>query len=44
MFENDFLIAQLKRLNLNIHHEYYKIVSLKDGKDLADKLQRNKAK
>jgi hypothetical protein len=35
MFENDFLIAQLKRLNLNIHHEYYKIVSLKDGKDLA---------
>lgn len=35
MFENEFLTDQIKRLNLSIKHEYYKIVSLKDGKDLA---------
>tara|TARA_B100000787_G_scaffold170258_1_gene165341 strand:- start:33681 stop:35228 length:1548 start_codon:yes stop_codon:yes gene_type:complete len=35
MFENEFLNAQIKRLNLSIKHEYYKIVSLKDGKELA---------
>ena len=36
MFENEFLTAQLKRLNISIKHEYYKIVSLKDGKELAN--------
>ena len=35
MFENEFLTAQIKRLNLSIKHEYYKIVSLRDGKELA---------
>jgi len=36
MFENEFLTAQLKRLNISIKHEYYKIVSLRDGKELAN--------
>ncbi len=36
LFEAEFLAAQIKRLSLNIKHEYYKITSLKSGKDLAD--------
>ena len=36
LFENDFLSAQIKRLGLDIKHEYYKITSLKSGKELAD--------
>ena len=36
LFENEFLTSQISRLRLNIQHEYYKIVSLKDGKDLAN--------
>ncbi|AZJ37044.1 bifunctional response regulator/alkaline phosphatase family protein [Tenacibaculum singaporense] len=36
LFEANFLDEQIKRLGLNITHEYYKIVSLKSGKDLAD--------
>ena len=36
MFENEFLIAQIKRLGLDIKHEYYKITNLKSGKELAD--------
>ena len=35
MNENDFLVAQLKRLGLDIKHEYYKITNEKDGKTLA---------
>lgn len=35
LFESEFLTEQIKRLRLNINHEYYKIVSLKDGKELA---------
>jgi len=35
MFENEFLRHQINRLNLSINHEYYKITSLKDGKELA---------
>ena len=35
MFENEFLSEQIKKLNLSIKHEYYKITSLKDGKELA---------
>jgi len=35
MFENEFLKHQVNRLNLSINHEYYKITSLKDGKELA---------
>ncbi|WP_369049046.1 response regulator [Tenacibaculum sp. UWU-22] len=36
LYENDFLTAQIKRLNLPIKHQYYKITSLKAGKDLAE--------
>lgn len=36
LFEATFLDEQIKRLGLSITHEYYKIVSLKSGKDLAD--------
>lgn len=36
LFENEFLTEQIRRMNLRIQHEYYKIVSLKDGKDLAN--------
>lgn len=36
MFENEFLSEQIRRMNLKINHEYYKIISLKDGKDLAN--------
>jgi len=35
LFENDFLTAQLKRLNLDIKHEYYKITNMPKGRDLA---------
>ena len=42
LFEADFLDAQIKRLSLNIKHEYYKIVSLKSGKDLADNYNSTK--
>ncbi|SNR15712.1 T9SS response regulator signal transducer PorX [Tenacibaculum jejuense] len=36
LFENEFLTEQIKRLNLNIKHEYYKITSLKNGKELEE--------
>ncbi len=36
LYENEFLTAQIKRLNLDITHQYYKITSLKKGKELAD--------
>lgn len=36
MHEADFLTEQIKRLGLNIKHEYFKITNLKDGKKLAD--------
>ena len=36
LFENEFLTDQIKRLGLEIKHEYYKITSLKNGKELAD--------
>lgn len=35
LFENEFLIEQLKRLHININHEYYKITNLNKGRDLA---------
>ncbi|MET2984978.1 T9SS response regulator signal transducer PorX [Aureibaculum conchae] len=35
LYENDFLEAQLKLLNLDIKHEYFKITSLPKGRDLA---------
>jgi len=42
LFEGEFLEAQIKRLNLEINHEYYKIVSLKDGKELASNYNKTK--
>lgn len=36
LFENEFLTHQIQRLGLQINHEYYKISSLKNGKELAD--------
>jgi len=36
MHENEFLEAQIKRLRLDIKHEYYKITSEKSGRTLAD--------
>ena len=35
MFENEFLTMQIKRLNLNIKHEYFKITNLPKGRELA---------
>jgi CheY-like chemotaxis protein len=35
LYENQFLQAQLKRLRLDIKHEYYKITTLAKGRDLA---------
>ncbi|MEN8187325.1 MAG: bifunctional response regulator/alkaline phosphatase family protein [Bacteroidota bacterium] len=42
LFENEFLTEQIKRLNLNISHEYYKITSLSGGKDLANNFAKTK--
>ena len=42
LFENEFLTAQIQRLNLNIKHEYYKITSLKNGKDLEENYNSTK--
>ncbi len=42
LFENEFLKEQLKRLNLNISHEYYKITSFAKGKDLASNFAKTK--
>jgi hypothetical protein len=42
LFENEFFTEQLKRLNLNLTHEYYKITSLSQGKDLASNLAKIK--
>jgi CheY-like chemotaxis protein len=42
MYENEFLTEQIKRLRLNITHEYYKITNLTDGKDLANNFAKIK--
>lgn len=42
MFENEFLTDQINRLNLSIKHEYYKIVSLKEGKELSNNFNTTK--
>ncbi len=42
LFEADFLADQIKRLNLDIKHEYYKITSLKNGKELAENYKGTK--
>jgi len=35
LYENEFLSAQIKRLNLNLKYEYFKITSMPKGRDLA---------
>jgi len=35
LYENEFLTAQIERLNLNIKHEYFKITNMPKGRDLA---------
>lgn len=42
LHEDDFLKAQLKRLGLDIKHEYHKITSLKGGRKLADNFKSQK--
>ncbi len=42
LYENEFLTEQLKRLNLNIKHEYYKITNLFKGKELAANFSKTK--
>ncbi len=42
LYENEFLTAQIKRLKLNIKHEYYKISSMAQGKDLAANFGKTK--
>lgn len=42
LYEADFLESQIKRLRLNIKHEYYKIVSLKNGKELSENYNATK--
>ncbi|MCF6296532.1 MAG: PglZ domain-containing protein [Flavobacteriaceae bacterium] len=42
LFENEFLIEQLKQLNLDISHEYYKITNLAKGRDLASNFSKIK--
>ncbi len=42
MFEDEFLVEQLKRMNLKIDHEYFKITTLSQGKDLASNLAKIK--
>lgn len=42
LYENEFLSEQIKRLGLNIQHEYYKISTLKKGKELAENYNATK--
>lgn len=42
LFESEFLTAQIKRLGIQLTQEYYKITSLKNGKDLADNYNATK--
>lgn len=42
LFEDEFLTSQIKRLGLNIQHKYFKISSLKKGKELADNYNKTK--
>lgn len=42
MHENEFFTEQLKRLKLDLKHEYFKITSLNKGRDLASNLGKIK--
>ncbi len=42
LYEKEFLAAQIKRLGMNLKHEYYKITNLKAGKQLSDSYKSTK--
>lgn len=42
LYESEFLATQLKRLKLDIVYEYYKITTLRAGKELADNFNKTK--
>ena len=42
LFEKDFLKEQIKRLGLDIKHEYYKITNLRSGKQLVHSYKSTK--
>ena len=42
LYEKEFLAAQIKRLGMNLKHEYYKITNLRAGKQLADSYKSTK--
>ncbi len=42
MFENEFLTEQIKRLRLDLKHEYYKITAVSQGRELAGNFAKTK--
>jgi len=40
LFEHDFLSAQIKRLGLDLKHDYYKITNVNSGKDLVNNFEK----
>ena len=42
LYEGEFLSENLKRLGMDLNHEYYKITTLNQGKDLASNLAKIK--
>jgi len=42
MYENEFFTEQLKRMNLNLVHEYYKITAVHQGRELAANFAKTK--
>jgi DNA-binding response OmpR family regulator len=42
MFENEFLTEQMKRLRLDLKHEYYKITAVSQGRELAANFAKTK--
>ncbi len=42
LYENEFLTEQIKRLGLDINHDYFKITNLRAGKQLADSYKTTK--
>ncbi len=42
LFEHEFLSSQIERMGIQIKHEYYKISTLKSGKELADNYNKTK--
>lgn len=42
LFENEFLTEQIKRLGLDLKHEYFKITAVNQGRELASNLAKIK--